>query len=389
MTIALLILGLLLFVGLVVVHEWGHFIVARRNGIDVEEFGIGFPPRAWSRKMKDGWEFSLNWLPLGGFVKMKGEHDADRRPGTFGAASTSAKAKVMLAGVGMNLLTAYVLFIILALFGMPKIITPQQFNENQFTVASDTKTKVEMFVDQGSPAAKAGIKDRDIPVSIGLTPQNQQPITSADRLSELTNEFQGKKVYITLKRGGEAKTVNATLLSDKQVEASKKAGDPKGHLGVAPSEYLRNTWSSPIVAAVFEVQLTKVTLQSLGKALHGLGSTIAGVSTHNTQARQKGQTEATSQVSGPLGIFFILKQGASEGLLFIIFIIAIISLTLAIMNVLPIPALDGGRFFLIMGFRAFRRPLLKRTEELVNLIGFAVLMVLFVLITIVDVKRFF
>src|SRR4051812_6435128 len=112
MPLFLLILGLVLFVGLVVIHEFGHFLVARRNGVDVEEFGIGFPPTAWSRKIKSkkgDFKFSINWLPLGGFVRLKGEHDADKAPGSFGAASLPAKVKIMAAGVAMNLLAAFVL----------------------------------------------------------------------------------------------------------------------------------------------------------------------------------------------------------------------------------------------------------------------------------------
>jgi regulator of sigma E protease len=116
---------------------------------------------------------------------------------------------------------------------------------------------------------------------------------------------------------------------------------------------------------------------------------IAGGVTGNHQARTEAQKQASSQVSGPLGIFFVLKGGSSLGLKFILFIVAIISLTLAIMNLLPIPALDGGRLWLTLIAHAIGRPMNQQTEELVNGIGFMVLMGLFVLITIVDVKRFF
>src|SRR5256885_16499048 len=97
-------IGIVLFISLVLVHEWGQFFMARRNGVEVEEFGLGFPPRAWSKKLKSGMRLSVNWLPLGGFVKMKGENDSDERKGSFGAASLWAKTKIMLAGVTMNLL---------------------------------------------------------------------------------------------------------------------------------------------------------------------------------------------------------------------------------------------------------------------------------------------
>src|SRR3989344_7592742 len=153
MSILLLIVGLLLFIGLVVVHEWGHFIMARRAGVDVEEFAIGFPPRAKILGKKKGTIYTLNWLPLGGFVKLKGEHDADTAPGSFGAARLKDKIKIMVAGVTMNLVVAFLLLTSLAWLGIPKLI------DNQFTVVSDTKTiKSSVFVgyvEPNSPAAKA------------------------------------------------------------------------------------------------------------------------------------------------------------------------------------------------------------------------------------------
>ena len=109
-----MILGFVLFVLLVVVHEYGHFIMARRNNVEVEEFGIGFPPRAWKKKLKSGMLFTINWLPLGGFVKLKGEHDADKAKGSYGAASLWAKTKIIGAGVVMNLLVAIAMFTLLA-----------------------------------------------------------------------------------------------------------------------------------------------------------------------------------------------------------------------------------------------------------------------------------
>src|ERR1700689_3335607 len=117
MPILLLVVGIILFIGLVVVHEYGHFIVARRNGVEIEEFGIFFPPRLYKHKTKAGWDFTINALPLGGFVKLKGEHDSDTEPGSFGAASLWVKSKIMAAGVVMNLITALVLFTIIALIG--------------------------------------------------------------------------------------------------------------------------------------------------------------------------------------------------------------------------------------------------------------------------------
>src|SRR6516165_9007101 len=115
-----IIVIVLLFAGLVILHEWGHYIAARRNGVGVEEFGIGFPPKVWGKKVK-GTLYSVNLWPLGGFVRLRGEDTGDTRPGTFGGAKYSTKAKVLLAGVGMNLLTAVVILFVLCLTGLPAL----------------------------------------------------------------------------------------------------------------------------------------------------------------------------------------------------------------------------------------------------------------------------
>lgn len=201
MSVVLLIIGLLLFIGLVVVHEFGHFLAARRNGVDVEEFGIGFPPRAWGKQTKGGFLFSLNWLPIGGFVKLKGEHDSDTEEGSFGAASTSAKVKIMLAGVGMNLLAAFVLLTILAWIGMPQLL------DNQFTVSSDTHVTRQNvlvgYIEKGSPADKAGLKLRDEMLSFSANGRTVA-VKSATDLPAVTKTFAGQTVRINYVRDGKA-----------------------------------------------------------------------------------------------------------------------------------------------------------------------------------------
>jgi len=362
-----------MFIGLVVVHEFGHFIMARRNGVEVEEFGIGFPPRLWAKRIKSpkgDYDFTVNALPLGGFVKLKGENDADTAKGSFGAASLSAKVQIMVAGVVMNLVTAFVLLTLVALAGMPKLI------DDQFTVASDSKVIKQQVlvahVEAGSPAEKAGLKLRDQLVNI-----DGQAIDAAEDFPSSTQRLAGKSVAITYLRDGEEKSTTAQLRSTEEVEASKKTDEPKGYLGIGPSEYIvqRSTWSAPIVAGGLIKQFTVQTFKGLGGALA------------NFFRGERGK--ASEQVAGPVGIFVILKDGSLLGYQFVLLIIAIISLTLAIMNVLPIPALDGGRLFVTLLYRGIRRPLTKKTEDLIHGGGFAFLMLLFVVITVVDVRRFF
>lgn len=359
MSVVLLILGLIMFVGLVVLHELGHAWFARRNGVVVEEFGVGFPPRAWARKLKNGVLLSLNWLPLGGFVKLKGEHDAAKGPGTYGGASMWAKTQILLAGVLVNWLTAVLIFTVLALIGLPKV------SPNQFSIASDTqvvKNDVRAVVLNDSPAAKAGIKSGDSLKSIA-----GQSITTEHGLSELTAANAGKTVEVVYQtQSGEQKTANITL--------NKERGD-QGYLGVAPVQQVwqRSTWSAPIVGFGVTIQFTYETFK-------GLFQTVGNLFTARF-------AEAGASVAGPVGIFGILKDSSEGGIVPVLFLIGVISLTLAVMNLLPIPALDGGRLFVTLLFRALKKPLTKQREEAIHAAGFVALMALVVLITFVDVGR--
>lgn len=396
MNIVWFVLGILLFFGLVVVHEFGHFIMARRGGVEVEEFGIGFPPRLFKKKTKGGWLFTINLLPLGGFVKLKGEHDVDTAPGSLGAANVWTKSQIMAAGVVMNLIAAYVLLVILAWAGMPQVV------DNQFTVKSDATylSRAEKYiaagsVEAGSPAAKTGVKQNDRLLAFGPA-SHMVALTSDKTLPKLTQQYAGQTVLLRYQPAGQGTQVTkeVTLRSDAEVAKAKRAGKDTGYLGL--SEYqaqkgmtvIRSTWSAPVVAAGVIKQITELTFEGLGKALQGLGGIISGLVTHNTAARMAAQKEASSQVAGPVGIFFVFKYGSELGLTFILFIVAVLSLTLAIMNILPIPALDGGRLWLMLISRAIRRPLKPELEEAIHGAGFAFLMCLLILITIVDVRRF-
>jgi len=366
----LLIIGLILFIGLILVHEWGHFKVARRNGVEVEEFGLFFPPRAKVLKKKNGTAYTLNWVPLGGFVKLKGENDADRRPGSFGAASTWVKAKIMLAGVGMNLLVAFGILTVLALIGMPKLL------DNQFTVASDTKiVQNEVligYIAEDSPAAEAGLQRGDQLIAF-----DGQPVTTASELPEATQQHAGETITVTYRRDGETRNQQVDLLTTAEVEASKSTDTPKGYFGVSPTEYTlqRSTWSAPIVGAGLLAQFTGATFQGLGTAISSLF--------------QGDTTTASEQVSGPVGIFVVMRDGSILGFEFMLLVVAIISLSLAIMNALPIPALDGGRLFVLLVSRALKKPLTPRVEEAIHGAGFVFLLGLIILVSVVDVRRFF
>lgn len=383
----LIIFGLVSFILLVVAHEYGHFLVAKKKGVEVEEFGVGFPPKMFGKKFGKGifeGYYTLNWLPLGGFVRLKGEHDADKEKGSFGSVSTKAKLQIMLAGVAVNFVLALILFTVVAWVGMPKLI-PDQFTvkSNEKIIRSDVLAN---YVDPGSPAEQSGLKSGDIIKSI-----NGQQISSDTELMQATKANAGKEVNIDYIRKGNPANTKAQLLTSQEVEASRKTDNPKGYLGIVPREYkmAQYTWAAPIVSVGSSAQFTWLTLKAIGSALAALGKAFINAITLNGTTAKQEAAKAGENVSGPVGIFAILQQGSALGYQFILFVVALISLTLAIMNFLPIPALDGGRAFVMLVFRALKKPLTPKKEELIHGTGFAILMLLFVVITIVDIRRFY
>jgi regulator of sigma E protease len=376
-----IVLGLFVLVVLVVLHELGHAIVARRNGVVVEEFGVGFPPRAWSRKLNNGVLFTLNWLPLGGFVKLKGEHDAARGEGTYGQASFWVKTKIMLAGVLTNWVTAAVLFTLLALVGMPKILP------NQVTLPFDTRIErsplVLAQIVGGSPAAQAGLRVNDQITQIG-----DVKITTSQELSQTTAKLAGQTVDVEYIRDEQPRSVEVTLHS---VEQAKN----NGFLGVSAgqSELIHSTWSAPIMGVATTGQLTYETVKGVGsivvKSAGGFFGQFFG-SDASRQAARENLTEVGDNVAGPVGILAVLFPAVIDsGLRQIVLLAAIISLTLAVMNMLPIPALDGGRWFTMAGFRLFRKELTKEREENIQMVGFLVMIGLTILVTWSDVGKLF
>ena len=376
-----IIIGLLILVFLIVVHELGHAIAARRNGVVVEEFGIGFPPRAWNRKLKNGILFSLNWLPLGGFVKLQGENDAAKKKGDYGAASFWVKTKILLAGVMINFLVAIVIFTGFAIAGLPKFTG---VIDNQFTIASDTKeitepVKVAQVV-KDSPADQAGLATGDDLLRI-----DGKPVADPSKVKSLSEQNKGKTIEIIYRRGNVESTVEVALRAENK--------DGNGYLGIGTAQRVvrQSTWSAPIVGVAITYQLAEATLKSLGQMIADLATGLADKVNPSAQVREQGDqkiNQVSQNVAGPIGILGVIFPSAREaGIGSLLFLTGLISLTLAVMNALPIPALDGGRWFLMALFRVLRRPLTKELEEKINSIGFLVLMGLIVLVSIADVGK--
>jgi regulator of sigma E protease len=381
--------GVLILTLLVVAHEFGHYIMARRNGVVVEEFAIGLPPKAWSKTLKNGVELSLNWLPIGGFCKMQGENDAANKKGDYGKATYWQKTKILFGGVIMNWLVAIVIFTILAAVGMPHLI------KNQFTVPADTHVSGDSAVQiaeviDGSPAKIAGLKEGD-----KIVRMNGVEITEAIEVSEIARDNAGREVVVEYTRKHCDKmpwmerTANVTML--------EQGNDQGYYFGVSSSQtglvLYRSTWSAPIVGVATTFQLTAETFRGVGVMLGDLVSGVARQLSTNEATREAGRAavgKAGEGVAGPVGIVGVLFPQATEsGPRTLLMLAGIISLSLAVMNCLPIPALDGGRWFLTTIYKLRRKKLTPETEEKAVSIGFMVLFGLLILITIVDVSRLF
>lgn len=380
------LLGLFVLVLLVVLHELGHAIVAKKNGVKVEEFGIGFPPAAKKWKVKRSFlgedvTFSLNWLPLGGFVRLKGEYDSAKGEGTYGGSTFWVKTKILLAGVVMNWITAIVLFTILAIIGMPKILS------NQVQLPFDTEVRRSPVaiakITPNSPADKIGLKVNDELIKI-----NSQSLTEAEKLPVITKQSSGKKIRVEYRRDGKELAVDVQLNDEK----SAKGG---GYLGVIPgqTEKMYSTWSAPIVGVATTGQLSYETIKGVGlllvKTVHGSIGQIFG-SAESKESARADLASVSGSVAGPIGMLGILFPSVvSSGIENIIFVAASISLMMAVMNILPIPALDGGRWFTMTIFRLFKKDLTKEREENIQATGMLILLILTILVTISDVGKLF
>jgi len=354
-------MGLIILVFLVVMHELGHAIQAYKSGVVVEEFGVGFPPMALKKKLKNGILLTLNWLPLGGFVKLQGEYDSADEKGDYGSVSFWKKTKILLAGVTINWVVAAVLLTVLSLTGLPKIL------DNQITVPGDAvitvkPVEITSLVDN-YPAKKAGLKVGD-----SITKFAGQAATTTDRLNELIKQNAGKTVVLSYIRNDLKHDVNITL-GEKTIDGILGAG-------LGQREFIKATWSAPIVGVATTAQFSWETIKSLGDLFSDISSS--------------GLKKVGESVAGPIGILGTIFPAATQaGPTQLIFLTAIISISLAIMNILPIPSLDGGRWFTMVAFKILKKKLTKEREEKIQTVGFLILMALVILVTFNDITKLF
>jgi regulator of sigma E protease len=337
---------------LILVHEVGHFIAARRNGVWVEEFGIGIPPRLYGKKIGET-IYSINLLPFGGFVRLHGEQTEEgiTKPNrAFLNKDKKTKTKIVTAGVVMNFVLAIVAFSIVYSFSG----VPRETGDIRVVEIADN-----------SPAKEAGIVTGDIIRGVGGA-----EISSTDEFVEIVAQNANNEVALSVqKEGGEIENV-ALVPRDDPPEG-------EGPVGVAISSveiYYPPVWQRPFLGVYYGFQeaiFWGVTVVfGLGRIIFDLfGGTVP------------------KDVAGPVGIFALTSQAASFGALALINFVGVFSVNLAILNILPFPALDGGRLLFIVIESIFGKKILPRVEATIHAIGMAVLLLLVVAVTFFDIKR--
>ena len=352
------IITIVLFIGilgvLVVIHEFGHFVTARLAGVRVLEFGIGFPPRAKVLRSKGETLYTLNWLPIGGFVKLEGEdgeHVDD--PRSFASQGLLTKLGILVAGVLMNLLLAFVIFTGLALAGDPTL---------GVRIGG---------VQPDSPAAAAGLQAGDVVASVNGVYYNA---FGGSFLLDDLRASAGKPVTLGIEHpDGTTSTVTATLRSPADVAAGK------GALGindvVVTTTAKSITYDIPTAIGVGAQR----TVDALGLIVRGLGTLVHSVATDPT---------APPPVSGPVGIATQIGDVFWQlGPLFTLYIAGALSANLAVVNILPFPPLDGGRMLMITLKRFFGARISLRAEQLTYMVGFVFLFAFLIWITGFDIIR--
>ena len=367
---------------LVFVHELGHFWTARKLGVKAEEFGFGFPPRALGFfKDKSGkWRFlkgkcdpqslpeekrpvstvySLNWLPLGGFVKIKGENGEGKQDhDSFAAKSLWRRALILSAGVIMNIILAAVLLSVGYMIGLPESLD----NVKPSAEVSEARVMI-MEVLPESPAAQAGLEPGDTILSVA-----NRHVSSNEELQMIVAEQAGVATNFLVEKD----------TGEELVEITPEYSEENERAVIGVSIYATGTVRYPFFIAIWEgIKLTGWMFWMIILAFFGLiRDLIMGLS-------------VSGQVAGPVGIATLTGQVASLGFAYLLQFMALLSLNLALVNILPFPALDGGRILFVIIEKFKGKPVKQSVEAWIHTIGFWLLILLIVVITYKDIVRLF
>ncbi len=360
MITALLVIVILVL--LIVTHEFGHFITAKIFGVRVDEFGIGYPPRAFTFGRWGGTEYTLNWIPFGGFVRLYGEDSETHGQGSFVEAKRWKQAIILIAGVVMNALVAWILFSTALHIGLPRVI------DGSLTPDPTASLMISDVV-PGSPASAAGISAGDTITSIidsnGVTLSPLTPTAVSD--------------FIKV-RGGEAITVD--YLHNKVPETAS----------VVPANAVIPGASATPALGVGLVEISSVALPWPSAFTQGLTNTGDAFVTVVQSLWQliagayRGMADL-QDVVGPVGLVGVVGAAAQNGAGQVLALAGFIAVNLAIINLIPIPALDGGRLLIVIIESVTRRTAPKIMIQLLNTVGIALIIILMVTVTYHDITR--
>lgn len=373
---AILIFVIILAI-LILVHEFGHFLVAKLFKIRVDEFGIGYPPRALTFFEWRGTRFTLNWIPFGGFVKIFGENgvtpemtDPMEAQKSFTEKPRYAQALVLVAGVIFNVVFAWMLITAGYMIGLPTSTS----NVPAGAQVEDTRLVITTVMPE-SPAALAGLKAGDTISAVSTAPSatastSVLPVESLspDTVSNFIQVHDDEIIAISYTRGAETGVADVTPV-DGIIEGRKAIGismDTVGRLSLSFGQAI--------------VEGTKTTYALTVEITKGLSKFI-----YNTV---RGNSDF-SQVTGPVGIVGLVGDASRLGFIYLLSFTAFISINLAVINLIPFPALDGGRLLFVLIEAIKRSPISPKVSNILNTIGFLLLLTLMVLVTIQDVWRLF
>ena len=352
MIILFVIIGLSV---LILVHEAGHFFMSKIFGVKVEEFGFGFPPRLFGKK-KGETVYSLNALPLGGFVKIYGEdestvsHEPER---SFAHQKIWKRSVILLAGIFMNIILAWLFFSVALMIGAPHHLALTDVADN-------------------SPAAMSGLKQGDIIAKIQYGTDILTDPISSDSFTSFTKKYVGEKLDLTVKRGNSF--FDTTLIPRKNPPPCEGAmGVGIGDIAIEKTSFFA---SFPTGA--------EETYYSTQAIIGGFGDLFTAPFQKTCAAGA-----ALKSVSGPLGIFNFASEAGALGFVYLIQLIGAISLNLAVLNFLPIPALDGGRFLFLIIEKIKGTPIPIKFQRTANAVGFAFLILLMIIVTVHDIGKIF
>lgn len=349
MTILLLIIVLLVTV---LVHEWGHYTAARKSGMIVEEFGFGIPPRIWAWK-KGETTYSINAIPFGGFVKIAGENgfeDTTPREKQFESKPWYKQSLVLVAGVICNIFLAIILFTFSYTLGTPKL--------------SESGTPTVIQITKDSPIDKAGIRVGDTFVSVSKYGRNISNINTTELKSLISGSTD--PLMITFVHNKETKTVSVTPIA--------KGSTVSIGIAVERIELEKTSFGEAFVKGL---QKTASTTSDIFKTV---GSLLGKLIT--------GQKQDQSLI-GPIGLAGEIRSASNIGFGYLLAFTAMISVNLAVINILPFPALDGGRLLIVILERLFRRKFSKKVVNIIHASGFVLLISLMIVLSVGDIRRLF